>query len=272
MKLNYTVEELIAVNLSHTIKDGEIGFTGLATGSAAATYITAIPLAAMELAKKTHAPNLTILLAGWIINPDLSKLKFLPDSEFANELLEIPCEAQMMDWPGSWSHHRGEVDFGFGSGVQVDTEGNINSVCIGPKNNPKIWLVGSILLPEHMALFGREYIMMPHHDKRNFVKKVDYISGVGYPGGRSGRKELGHDSGGPEYIYTPKCVFGFDKTSGEIYVKSIHKGVTQEDLQNNTGFDLGNLNDVPITPEPTEDELNLLKNEIDPKGILFKRQ
>ncbi len=210
----YSIEELLTVNIARTIKDGEIGFTGLATGSAASMYITAIPLAAMVLAQNMHAPNLTILLAGWIHNPDLSKLTSLPDSEFASELLNLSCEAQMMDYPGPWSHRRGDVNFGFGSGVQVDVEGNINSACIGGFNKPKLWLVGSILLPKHMALFGREYIMMPHHDKRNFVEKVDYISGVGYPGGRDGRKELGMETGGPEYIYTPKCVFSFKKKTG----------------------------------------------------------
>ena len=59
MGAKYTIEELLTIHLAHTFKDGEVGFTGLATGSAAAKYITAIPLAAMQFAKKTHAPNLT---------------------------------------------------------------------------------------------------------------------------------------------------------------------------------------------------------------------
>src|SRR3546814_4707555 len=89
-----------------------------------------------------------------------------------------------------------------------------------------------------MTLFGREYIMMAHHDTRRFVEKVDFISGVGYPGGLAGRHELGLETGGPELVFTPKCIFDFDKTVGHMRVKSIHPGITHEDLQACTGFDL----------------------------------
>lgn len=95
MSDRFTLEELLTVRLAHTFHNGEVGFTGLATGKAAATYITNIPLAAMQLARLTHAPDLTILLAGWCVNPDLSKLEKMPSSEYGNELLYLPCEAQM---------------------------------------------------------------------------------------------------------------------------------------------------------------------------------
>ena len=162
--------------------------TGLmVTGSAAALYATSIPLAAMSLAKLMHAPRLTILLAGWSHNPDLGALSVMPDSEFDAVLRDLVCDARMVSYPGPWAIKRGDIDFGFSSGVQVDRAGNLNSVCIGDYRRPKTRLVGPILQPEHMALFGREYVMMPHHAKRNFVNKVDYVSGVGYPGGIEGR-------------------------------------------------------------------------------------
>lgn len=222
----------------------------------------------MELAKRTHAPNLTILLSGWLFNPDLNKLERLPESEFDNYMMELSCEAQMLDYPGNWAHKAGDISFGFGSGAQVDKEGNMNSAYIGEIDSPKVQLVGPILLPEHMAYFGREYIMMPRHERRNFVEKVDHISGVGFPGGREGRRRLGLTGGGPAYIYTPKCVFSF-KDDGSIYVKSIHPGVSKEDVIQSTGFDVGDLDDVPITKEPTSEELRILRDEIDPNGILL---
>lgn len=267
-----TIEELIAVNLAHTIKDGEVGFTGLATGDKTAIYISSIPIAAMEFAKRNHAPNLTILLCGWLVNPDLGKLDFMPDSEFDNQMINLPCEAYMVENPALWSHKVGEISFGFGSGVQVDKLGNINSTSIGtPETPPKVQLVGPIFLPEHMAYFGREYIMMPHHEVRNFVKKVDHISGVGFPGGTDGRNELGLIGNGPAFIYTPKCILSFDD-NGNIYVKSIHPGVSKEDVIKSTGFDLGDLREVPITKVPTDEELRILREEVDPKGILNLRK
>ena len=266
--MEYTLKELLAASLAHTFRDGEVGFTGLATGKAAADYISNIPLMGMQLARKTHAPNLTILLCGWSINPDFTGLDFLPDSEYEEKLQNLPCEAQMIDWPGPWGHRRGEVSFAFGSGVQVDKEGNINSTCIGDYRHPKVQLVGPIFLPEHMSVFGREYIMMPKHEKRTFVEKVDYVSGVGYPGGMEGRRKLQLEGGGPKYIYTPRCIFSFDE-EGKIFVKSIHPGVTPDEVIENTGFDVGDLSNVPVTPEPTEEELRIMREEIDPNRLFL---
>ena len=173
---NYTLNELLVVNLSKEFKNGEVGFTGLATGKKATLYITAIPLVAMELAKRTHAPDLNIIFAGWIQNPDLSKIDKLPEAEYDETLRDIPCEAQYLTYPYQYSYKRGDISFAFGSGIQVDKVGNINSVSIGNHIKPKVQMVGPIFLPEHFSQFRREYIMMPHHEKRTFVNKVDYIA------------------------------------------------------------------------------------------------
>ncbi|RKP57734.1 hypothetical protein [Pararobbsia silviterrae] len=264
---NYSLTELITVNLARSFKDKEVGFTGLVTGGAAAIYGTSMPLAAMTLARLTHAPDLTILLAGWSHNPDLSTLDVMPDSEFDAVLRDLPCEAHMMDYPGTWAIKRGDIDFGFSSAVQVDRVGNINSVCVGDYRAPKVRLVGPILQPEHMALFGREYVMMPHHGARNFVDRVDYISGVGYPGGEKGRRALGLRSGGPEWVVTPKCIFDFDRVNGAIRVKSIHSEADR-DLQSHTGFDVSAA-EAALTRTPTTEELDILRRHVDPKGILL---
>lgn len=269
MTILATLPEILAVALARDLHDEEVGFTGLVTGSAAALYGTAIPVAAMEFARRTHAPGLTMLLAGWSHNPDLSQLDAIPDSEFDAAMRDLPCEAQQVDYPGQYSMKRGDVSFGFSSGAQVDVCGNLNSVCIGPYERPKVRLVGPILQPEHMTLFGREYIMMPRHDARTFVERVDFISGVGYPGGMAGRHSLGLYHGGPELVFTPLCIFGFDKVEGRMQVRSIHPGVTAEALRTATDFDIGDLSGVPQTALPSEEDLRILRKEVDPKGLLL---
>jgi glutaconate CoA-transferase subunit B len=271
MTAQHTLHDIITVAVARSLKDGEVGFTGLATGGPAALFATAIPLAAMGLAHRMHAPNLTILLAGWCHNPDLSRLDALPDAEFDSRMRDLECEAQMIEYPGQFALKRGDIDFGFSSGVQVDRQGNLNSVCVGPYERPKVRLVGPILVPEHMTLFRREYVMMPHHEARNLVERVDFVAGVGYPGGEAGRRALGLDWGGPEMVVTPKCIFDFDREAGTMRVRTIHPGVTREELQAGTGFDLGELGGVPSTPEPTGEELEILRRDVDPKGILLPR-
>ncbi|MYZ47025.1 hypothetical protein [Propylenella binzhouense] len=266
-----TIPEIITIALAKSFADHEVGFTGLVTGAAAMLYGTSIPLAAMMFAKLTHAPNLTILLAGWSHNPDLASLAALPDQEFDSTLLDLPCEAQTVRYPGQFSFKRGHVDFGFSSGVQLDVTGSLNSVVIGDHARPKVRLVGPILQPEHMTIFRREYVMLPHHTARVLVEKVDYVSGVGYPGGLAGRAALGIPEGGPEWVVTPECIFDFDKEAGRIRLRSIHREERRGELAGVTGFALPDLEDAPATPEPTAEELDLLRRVVDPRGLLLGR-
>lgn len=271
----FSTEEALVCALARDLRNGEVGFTGLATGAAAARYITALPLAAMELARQMHAPDLTILFAGWLINPDLSRLESLPTAEFASDLRRLPCEAMMQTYPGPYAVRRGDVDFGFGSGVQVDRNGNVNSTLIGDPANPKVALVGSILLPEHMSLFGREYLMMPRHDPRVLVDRVDYVSGMGFPHGRKGRADLGiglprPGDGGPRWIVTPLGIFDFDE-AGNARLARRQDGISTDEIAERTGFAVDATDEAEVIQPPGTDELELLRRVVDPRSILVPR-
>ena len=259
--------EVIAVAIARSLRQDDVGFTGLTTGAAAAMFGTMIPLAAMELARYRHAPGLTCLLAGWCHNPSIRDIDDVPGSEFDPRLLSLACDDLDMGWPAQISIKRGDVTVGFSSAAQVDREGNLNTVRIGRAARPDVQLVGPILIPEHLALFGREIVMIPRHDTRTFVEHVDHVSGVGFPGGRAGRAALGLPGAGPEMIVTPKCIFGFDD-DGAIFVRSIHPGITAQELRENTGFLLDVDDRVPFTPLPDEDELLVLRRDVDPHGLL----
>jgi glutaconate CoA-transferase subunit B len=269
---DYTLPELLASLISREMRDDDVGFTGMVNGDASALYGSLIPLAGMTLARLTHAPNLTVLLAGWLHNPDLAQLDAIPDSEFIPSLRDLNADAVAVDYPPQYSVRKGDVTVGFSNGAQVDMYGNMNSVCIGDHARPTVRLVGPIFQTEHLALFGREYIMMPHHELRNFVERVDFISAVGYPGGVTGRKALGLDVGsGPALVVTPMCVFDFDLETGRMRVKSVHPGVDPKSVRERTGFDVGDLATVPRTPEPTIEEVRLLREVVDPRGMLLPR-
>ena len=128
-------------------------------------------------------------------------------------------------------------------------------------------LVGPILIPEHLSLFGREIVTLPRHDRRTLVKRVDHVSGVAFPGGRRRRDELGLQGGGPRFIVTPLCIFAFDE-AGEIFVHSVHPGVTAEDVRANTGYAIDVPDGVERTDAPTAQELEILRRDFDPHGLL----
>lgn len=268
-----TRHEVLAVALARTLRPDDVGFTGLVTGGLAAMYGTMIPLAAMELARHSHAPGLTALLAGWCHNPRVRDLEAVPGSEFDPVLLDLGCEGRDMTWPFKYAMKRGDVTVGFSSGAQIDAVGNLNTVAIGPFAEPKVRLVGPILVPEHYALFGREIVMMPRHDRRTFVERVDYVAAVGFPEGRARRAELGITGSGPELVVTPLCTFAFDP-EGRIYVRSIHPGTSPDEVRDNTGFDLDGAAGAPplsaaeTTEPPSPEELDLLRTAVDPHGLL----
>jgi len=263
---SYTLEELLAVTLARDFRDNERGFTGMATGGRTGVLIVGIPVAAMALARRTHAPNLSILYTGHIINPVLEDIKGLHES--GPTLAAVRCEARQSSADIFSMVERGEIDFGFSSGAQVDQYGNINTTVIGDYHRPTLRMLGAVLLPEHFALFGREYVLM-EHSRRRFVPRVDFISGAGFIDGPGAREKAGLRRGGPRLVLSELGVFDFDPATCRMRVKSIHPGHTIAEVRDQTGFDLVVPPQVPDTTPPTAEELRLLRREIDPHGVML---
>jgi glutaconate CoA-transferase subunit B len=104
------------------------------------------------------------------------------------------------------------------------------------------------------------------HEKRKLPVAVSHLTSPGFVGGKS-REELGLRGGGPHRIITDKAVIGFDKVSHSATLISLHPEVTLEDVLANTGFPLQVPDKPQATPLPTPEELRLLREEIDPKGV-----
>jgi len=114
---------------------------------------------------------------------------------------------------------------------------------------------------------------MPPHDKRRFVEKVDFITTPGYLTGPGAREESGlPPDTGPYKVITNLCVLGFDQETKQMKVESIHPGVTREDIINNTGFELLWDEDLKTSLPPTEEELRILREEVDPMKYIIGRQ
>lgn len=266
-----SVYEVMATVISRELRDDELWFLGLSTGPQTILMLTRLPIVAMALAQQTHAPNSWMLVAGWVMNPDVSKVPTEMESEFGTSLGQWPTEAFNNSHCMSYVAARHEIDVGFGSAAQVDKYGNCNTVAIGDYHSPSVRLIGPVNQPGHFSLFGREIIIMPH-EKRNFVDRVDFISGVGYFEGPGSRERLGLQRGGPCMILTDKAVFRFDKTTRLACLESTHPGVTVEEIVTQTGFTHDYLPRTPsITPAPTTEELALIRQTIDPRNVLLPR-
>ena len=253
--MKYTLEELLAVEISRHIKDGEMGFVGVGTGGAAFIRAVGIPAVASRLAQLRHAPNYTIMF-GPILDPVLDA-DFIPNTNFEPDLIRWPCRSQITVEEALCIFKRGKMGIGFASGAQIDMYGNLNIVCIGDYNSPKVRLPGPLAQPDHAAHAKRVFAVQKH-DRRTFVEKVDFISAVG------NRDREGLPGGGISLVFTDLGVMDFNPQTKQMRLRSVHPGKTLEQIRDNTGFDLEIPEEVPCTLAPDEAELELIRTRIDP--------
>ena len=255
MTADYCVGELMAVLLARDLCDGERGAAGAAA---------AVPMAAMLLARRMHAPNLEI--AGeMFVNPQPNRLW---DSMLDDRALG-KCEAAETFVELFGHSHRG-LDFFFHSGLQYDRFGNINLHYIGGSFERPVMRGPGAANISYAARSKRFYICAMHHSRRNFVDKVDFVTMPGHLQGAESRGRAGLVNEGPRYCITPLCVFDFDPTTYQMRLKSVHPGHSIEQVLAATGFPLSVAAEIPTTVPPTEMELATLRREIDPGGYLHK--
>ncbi len=252
---DYTIDELMAAVLAREIRDGDIGMP---------TAMCPLGDAAICLAKHTHAKGLIWYgHNGW--DPDIAyTLDTMHDTEaMTRNSLYIP------DWGDILSQMlRGMVGFQIVAPAQIDQHGNMNNNVIGEHEAPKVRLPGSVGMPEIGCLHQRVLVYEPRHNTRVFVEKVDFIAGLGQlPGGAKARRERGIIGGGPQIVVTNLCVMDFEEESGHMRLRSIHAGVSAEEIAENTGFELLAPEHVPTTELPTAEQVRLLRERIDPRGL-----
>ena len=248
---NYTASELLAVMSARLLLDGQIIFAGVG-----------IPLLAATLAQRVHAPSLTILFEGGVIGPFIVPGELPPSTNEqrctrkANMVLPITDVMLLLQ--------RGYIDVGFMGGAQIDRYGNLNSSFIGDPEQPKIRLPGTGGGNDISSLTNM--IVAMKHEKRRFVPKVDFITSPGFLGGGTSRADAGLVSGGMFRVVTDLAIMGFDEQSKEMKVLSVHEGVSNEQVQDNTGFDLAFDDTVQTTQAPAPEELAVVR-ELDPESL-----
>jgi glutaconate CoA-transferase subunit B len=160
---------------------------------------------------------------------------------------------------------RGNVDVGFLGGAQIDRFGNINATVIGNYQHPTVRLPGSGGSMEIAAWANRCYIITPHQ-KRRFPEKVDFTTSAGFLTGRSQRLATGVRGKGPQAVVTDLGILQPDE-NGELILTALHPTATLEQVRINTGWELKVAPDMQITEPPSEEELRILREELDPTGI-----
>jgi len=248
----YEKRELMVIEASKHIKDGEIVFTGVG-----------LPVVAATLAQKRHAPNMTIVVESGVVDP---QLKLVPLSIADSKIMRRAAMVGTLREVVGCILQRGMVDVGFLGAAQIDQYANLNSTVIGDYYKPKVRFPGSGGA-NPIASHAKRLLIITPHQRRRFVKKCDYITSPGYIDGPNGRKNAGLRNWNPSItIITDLCVMEIDSTLGKLRLAKLMPGATIEQVVENTGFELTMASPVDL---PTESELSLLR-EIDPEGIYFQ--
>ncbi|HVA24309.1 MAG TPA: CoA-transferase [Chloroflexota bacterium] len=225
--------DLMAVCLSRCLRDGERAFHGVASP---------LPMVAIMLAKRTHAPNLVYLNTGGSVDPQPSHL---PASTSDPALFHnTPAMFDLLDLFDLSA--RGELDVVFHSGIQIDQRGRINLSALGDDyRRPKVRLPGGAGSAHLMPTARRVILWRTRHDRQTFVESVSFVTA----------------QGNVDRVVTPLCVF--KGLNGLLELESIHPDVTFSQVQDATGWRLAK---APATPLPTQIELAALE-AVDPDCV-----
>ena len=150
--------------------------------------------------------------------------------------------------------------------VQVDRFGQMNISVIGDYATPKAALLGVRGYPGN-TVSNANSMFIPNHGKRTFVAgEVDMVSGVGYNPARwpGGVKPKFLDL---RRIITNLAVMDFQGPNNRLRVISRHPGVSFEEIQDNTGFELVAMDGLGVTPAPTAGQLKLIRERLDPHDL-----
>lgn len=245
--MDITPDEIMVVCMAHQIRDGEMVAQGIATPLVAAAYL---------LARHSHAPRIYFA------------------SAIGQGICRHPAPLSLSHIERLWLD-RSLVNIGFARAVseviptlrppeffrpaQVDRFGNFNNIAFGKDyHQPRLRLPGTGGIPDVTTYLDHVMLYVPRHSRVTFVAQLDFCAGLGH---NSARK---HGSG-PQYLVTDLGQFDF--LNGIMRLTTFHPGVSVEKIQAHTGFQLEVSSTLKETQRPTGEEIDLLRNVIDPLNI-----
>jgi acyl CoA:acetate/3-ketoacid CoA transferase beta subunit len=145
---------------------------------------------------------------------------------------------------------------------QIDRYGNQNLASIGDWRKPKVQLIGCRGAPGNSVNHPTSY-WVPDHNARTFVPNVDTVCGVGYDrAAEAGRAATRYHR--VTVVVTNLAVLDFLTPDHSMRLRSVHPGVSVDDVVAATGFELAKDDEVPTSRLPTDEELTIVRDVLDP--------
>ncbi|WP_145766303.1 CoA-transferase subunit beta [Streptomyces brevispora] len=249
-----TPSELLSVVASRELAARRTVFAGIG-----------LPTLATELARLTVAPDIEVVYESGVCGAHPSQL---PET-IADAVLITGAEAVIsMPMLFGCVLQGGHIDIGFLGAAQIDRWGSLNTSVIGDWDSPSVRLPGSGGGVEVMANSREVFVVMRRHDPRSFTAELDFCTTPGPDRALAeGIRSLG---AGVTRVITELGILAREGVGDELRLVAVHPGVTVERVRAATGWDLRVADTVEEVPPPTEEELRLLREDVDPDRVYLR--
>lgn len=248
--VTWTRGEMLAVAASRCVRDGDIAVIGLG-----------IPQVSALLAKRTHAPSARLLLEIGVFEPDPVE----PAMGIADPVIWRDARAfgGMLDVLG-YMLHGGRVTLGMLGALQVDAGGSINTSLVRAADGTVRRFNGSGGGNDIASHAGRTVVVI-RHDPRRLAAQLEFLTSPGAVVGGQPRSALGLPGAGTAAIVTDRAVIEIG--AGGALLAAVHPGEDPAAVLADTNLPLTLSPDgVTTTPQPTDEELRLIRDELDSRG------
>ncbi|MES2246426.1 MAG: ketoacid CoA transferase [Pseudomonadota bacterium] len=245
---SFTLAELLISAASEAWRgNGELLGSGIGT----------LPRIALGVAKLTHSPELLMTDGEAYLVEEPIPLG--PRGDWKPRFSGTMTYARVFDCVWSGKRHA------LVGPTQIDRWGQANISCLGDFHKPKVQMLGSRGFPGN-SINHANSMFVPAHSPRVFVAgEVDVVGSVGYNPARW-LPGMNRDAVDLRLIVTDLCVMDFSGPDHAITVKSLHPGVSFEQVQAATGFPLLRARDLGVTPAPTDEQMALIRR-LDPHDL-----
>jgi glutaconate CoA-transferase subunit B len=254
---DYSPSELMITTSARALAGERVVFVGVG-----------LPNIACNLARHTVAPDLELVYESGVFGARPARLPLsIGDPTLVSGATLVCAMSDLF----MYYLQGGRIEVAFLGAAQIDRFGNLNTTVVGDYARPKVRLPGSGGACEIAIHAHKVFLIMPL-SKRSFVEKLDFCTSAGHLSGQPGeRAALGMPGAGPQLVVTDKAVFRFATDTGEMFLASVHPGVTADEVRAAVGWPLKVAPDLKTTETPTAEELRLIREELDPGGAYTRK-
>ena len=225
-----------------------------------------LPNIVCNLAQRTVAPSLQLVYESGVFGARPERLPLsIGDPTLATGSTAVTSMFELF----AFYLQAGLIDVAFLGGAQIDRFGNLNTTVIGDYAHPKVRLPGSGGACE-IAIHAKQILVIMRQAQRSFVDTIDFRTSPGHSGDPVHDAARGWNGSGPTGVVTDLGTYGFDDATGEMTLRTMHPGVSLDDIRASMGWEPRVAEDLGETPAPTEEELRLIREELDPGGVYTK--